>query len=111
MAYYGDRAATEKEAIKERLRDGTQRVLFTSPEALVTGLAQSLRRLAARGELSHVVIDEAHLVRTWGLSFRPEFQVVASLIAELREVARAQGVSTAPCRTADRDALADRACC
>ena len=93
LAYYGDRAATEKEAIKERLRDGTQRVLFTSPEALVTGLAQALRRLAARGELSHVVIDEAHLVRTWGLSFRPEFQVVASLIAELREVARAQGVA------------------
>lgn len=93
MAYYGDRAATEKEAIKERLREGTQRVLFTSPESLVTGLAESLRRLAARGELSHVVIDEAHLVRTWGLSFRPEFQVVASLIAELREVARAQGVA------------------
>ncbi|GAA2745359.1 hypothetical protein GCM10009868_26560 [Terrabacter aerolatus] len=93
LAYYGDRAATEREAIKERLREGTQRVLYTSPEALVTGLAQTLRRLAARGELSHVVIDEAHLVRTWGLSFRPEFQVVASLIAELREVARAQGVA------------------
>ncbi len=93
LAYYGDRAATEKEAMKERLGEGTQRVLFTSPEALVTGLAQTLRRLTARGQLSHVVIDEAHLVRTWGLSFRPEFQVVASLITELREVARAQGVS------------------
>lgn len=93
LAYYGDRAATEKDAIKKRLREGTQRVLFTSPEALVTGLAHTLRRLAARGELSHVVIDEAHLVRTWGLSFRPEFQVVASLISELREVARAQGVA------------------
>lgn len=93
LAYYGDRTATEKAAIKERIISGKQRVLFTSPEALITGLAESLRRLAARGELSDVVIDEAHLVRTWGLSFRPEFQVVASLIAELREVARAQGVS------------------
>lgn len=93
LAYFGDRAAAEKDAIKERIREGTQRVLFTSPEALVTGLAQLLRRLAARGELSHVVIDEAHLVRTWGLSFRPEFQVVASLVSELREVARAQGVN------------------
>lgn len=92
LAYYGDRATAEKEAIKGRLYGGTQRVLFTSPEALVTGLAQTLRHLAARGDLNHVVIDEAHLVRTWGLSFRPEFQVVASLVAELREVARAQGV-------------------
>ncbi|MFD6091262.1 protein DpdF [Oerskovia sp. NPDC060338] len=93
LAYFGDRSAVEKEAIKERLRDGSQKVLFTSPEALVTGLAQSLRHLASRGTLSHIVIDEAHLVRSWGLSFRPEFQVVASLIAELRDVAKAQGVA------------------
>ena len=93
LAYFGDRPAVEKKAIRERLRDGSQKVLFASPEALVTGLAQSLRHLASRGALSHVVIDEAHLVRSWGLSFRPEFQVVASLISELRDVARAQGVS------------------
>ncbi|NYG07749.1 superfamily II DNA helicase RecQ [Phycicoccus badiiscoriae] len=93
LAYFGDRPTVEKDAIKTRLLDGTQRVLFSSPEALVTSLAQPLRHLAARGQLSHVVIDEAHLVRTWGLSFRPEFQLVASLISELREVARAQGVT------------------
>jgi ATP-dependent DNA helicase RecQ len=93
LAYFGDRPAVEKEAIKERLRDGSQKVLFSSPEALVTSLAQSLRHLASRGALSHVVIDEAHLVRSWGLSFRPEFQVVASLISELRDVARALGVT------------------
>ncbi len=91
LAYYGDRAEDERAAIKERLRNGTQRVLFTSPEALVTGLAQSLRVLAARGELTHLVIDEAHLVRSWGLSFRPEFQIVASLLSELRELAQAAG--------------------
>lgn len=93
LAYYGDRTDVEKEAIKQRLRDGTQKVLFTSPEALVTSLPHVLRRLASRGELSHVVIDEAHLVRSWGLSFRPEFQLIATLISELRDVARAQGVS------------------
>ena len=93
LAYFGERPAVEKEAIKERLRDGSQKVLFTSPEALVTSLTQSLRSLAARGALRHVVIDEAHLVRSWGLSFRPEFQLVASLISELRDVARAQAVT------------------
>jgi superfamily II DNA helicase RecQ len=93
LAYFSERPDMEKESIKERLRDGTQRVLFTSPEALVASLAQSLRHLASRGALHHVVIDEAHLVRTWGLSFRPEFQLVASLISELRDVAKAQGVT------------------
>jgi superfamily II DNA/RNA helicase len=93
LAYFSDRAAAEKESIKERIRDGSQKVLFTSPEALVTSLAQSLRHLASRGMLSHVVIDEAHLVRSWGLSFRPEFQLIASLISELRDVARAQEVT------------------
>ena len=89
LAYYGDRAKDELGAIKARLRDGTQRVLFTSPEALVSSLAQSLRVLATKGQLAHLVIDEAHLVRSWGLSFRPEFQIVASLLGELRELARA----------------------
>lgn len=93
LAYYGDRPHTEKAAIMERLRNGSQKVLFTSPEALVKGLAQSLRHLASRGELSHLVIDEAHLVRSWGLSFRPDFQLVASLVGELRDLARANSIA------------------
>src|SRR3546814_12492871 len=48
LAYYGDRAATEKEALKERLREGTQRVLYTSPAPLVPLLAQTLRRQIGR---------------------------------------------------------------
>ncbi|MEU5861640.1 protein DpdF [Nonomuraea sp. NPDC047529] len=91
LAYYSDRAEEEREAIKERLREGTQRILFTSPEALVSGLASLLRALTASGQLTHLVIDEAHLVRLWGLSFRPEFQIVASLVGELREVATGAG--------------------
>jgi superfamily II DNA/RNA helicase len=93
LAYYSDRPEDEKDAIKERLRNGSQKLLFTSPEALVQSLAPRLRYLASRGELSHVIIDEAHLVRSWGLSFRPDFQLVASFIGELRDVARAQDVS------------------
>ncbi|MDX3106009.1 protein DpdF [Nonomuraea angiospora] len=91
LAYYSDRANEEREAIRERLRDGTQRILLTSPETVVSGFASLLRTLAASGQLTHLVIDEAHLVRLWGLSFRPEFQIVASLVGELREVAIGAG--------------------
>ncbi|MCR3741648.1 DEAD/DEAH box helicase [Actinomadura glauciflava] len=91
LAYYADRAEIDRAAIKERLRNGTQRILLTSPEALISGLAASLRTLAASGQLTHFVVDEAHLVRLWGLSFRPQFQIVASLVSELREVAAGAG--------------------
>ena len=38
VAYYGDRADGGKELIWQRLRAGTQRVVFTSPESAVSGL-------------------------------------------------------------------------
>ncbi|GAA5192482.1 hypothetical protein GCM10023322_52190 [Rugosimonospora acidiphila] len=87
LAYYSDRAPAEKELILKRLKEGSQRLLFASPEALVGGLVGPLRELASSGGLTHFVIDEAHLVRTWGLSFRPEFQIVAALLTELRVIA------------------------
>ncbi|MET7561337.1 protein DpdF [Streptomyces sp. NPDC005479] len=91
LAYHSDRISEERAAIKERLREGTQRILLTSPEALVRGFTATLRTLATSGQLTNLVIDEAHLVRLWGLSFRPEFQIVASLVGELRELATGAG--------------------
>ncbi|MGY2129386.1 protein DpdF [Blastococcus sp. SYSU DS0617] len=91
LAFYGDRTDGGKELILHRLRAGTQRVLFTSPEAMVSGLADALHALATRGGLTSVVIDEAHLVRSWGLDFRPEFQLVGALVGELRAIASASG--------------------
>ncbi|MFD6677667.1 protein DpdF [Rhodococcus zopfii] len=88
IAYHSDRTTDEKRAIRERLAAGTQRLLFTSPESLVHGLAPQLRELAAHGGLTYIVIDEAHLVYSWGLDFRPEFQLAASLLRELRLIAR-----------------------
>jgi ATP-dependent DNA helicase RecQ len=91
LAYYGGRSDGGREAIRQRLRAGTQRVVFASPEAIVSGLAAPLHTLAATGKLTSIVVDEAHLVRTWGLDFRPEFQLVAALVSELRAVATGSG--------------------
>lgn len=91
LAYYGDRSDGGKEAIQQRLRAGTQRVVFTSPEAMVSGLAAPLHALAATGKLTSIVIDEAHLIRSWGLDFRPEFQLIGALVSELRAIASASG--------------------
>jgi ATP-dependent DNA helicase RecQ len=91
LAYYGDRNDGGKDAIRQRLRAGTQRVVFTSPEAMVSGLASPLHAMAATGKLTSIVFDEAHLIRSWGLDFRPEFQLVGALVSELRAIARGSG--------------------
>lgn len=80
FAYVGDLDESTKRALREGLRNGTQRILYTSPEALVTGLAGPLLDAARAGHLRQIVIDEAHLVDQWGNEFRPEFQTLAGLV-------------------------------
>lgn len=74
----------EKEAIRERIRAGNQRVLYVSPESLVGSLRKILTDAASQGGLNAFVVDEAHLVSQWGASFRPEFQTMAAFWRVLR---------------------------
>lgn len=77
FAYVGGLDKGDKRRIREAIKSGRQRVLFTSPEALVTGLAKALGDAAAAGHFRHFVIDEAHLVEQWGIRFRQSFQTMA----------------------------------
>lgn len=77
-AYTGGLAEQDKEDLRRDVSDGRQRVIVSSPEAVVTGLSGSLASAAAAGYLKYLVIDEAHLVDQWGSDFRPEFQTMAS---------------------------------
>jgi len=74
-AYYSDSPIEERrEEIRDRIRNGTQRIVFTSPEGLLASLASSVYEAAERGFLRYFVIDEAHIVEQWGDEFRPDFQ-------------------------------------
>ena len=64
----------------EAVRTGGTRLLFTSPEACVSGrLRDILDEVASEGRLDHVVIDEAHMVATWGIYFRVDFQMLSMM--------------------------------
>ena len=77
-AYTGGMSPGEKQQIRDAIRDGTQRIVVTSPEAVELGLSGSLAAAAREGHLQYLIIDEAHLVDQWGSAFRPEFQALAS---------------------------------
>lgn len=85
LAYHGGLKKAERVRILANLREGRQRVLFTSPEAAAGTLREALIESASAGRLTDVVIDEAHIVASWGSGFRPAFQLLPALIRTLRE--------------------------
>ncbi len=85
-AYYSDKSLQgqeKREEIRRRIRAGTQRIIFTSPESLIESLASSLYEAANLGFLRYFVIDEAHMVEQWGDDFRPAFQEIPGLRRDL----------------------------
>ena len=60
--------------------EGKTRLLYTSPEAIVSGsLRPILDRFAREGRFNNLVVDEAHLIETWGAQFRVEFQILSGV--------------------------------
>ncbi|MFA4897324.1 MULTISPECIES: protein DpdF [Microbacterium] len=82
FAYVGSLDPDTKSQLRDAVRSGTQRLLYTSPEAFVSGLAPAVLSCAEAGLLQQIVVDEAHLVDQWGTDFRPEFQTMPGLIRD-----------------------------
>ena len=73
----------DKRSLIERIQNGTQPVLITSPESLTTSLLGTVRMAAGTGRVGALVIDEAHLVTQWGMGFRPQYRLLGDLWREL----------------------------
>jgi len=77
-----EKAASVLEAVNSR----RCRLLITSPEAIVSGKLRSvLLSQAEEGFLGQLVIDEAHLIESWGADFRIEFQLLGATLRKWRE--------------------------
>ncbi|WP_419921890.1 protein DpdF [Candidatus Poriferisodalis sp.] len=90
-AYHSGLTPDQKRDLLNRLRSGSQPILFTNPEALVTSLARPLTSAAEGGRLRLIAIDEAHVVASWGDAFRPHFHALAGLRTHLLREADAAG--------------------
>lgn len=92
-ALTGDTPAAESEAIINAFRRGEVPILLLSPEkALAPSLLPHLVEAAMphsveyglEARLTHVFVDEAHIVESWGRGFRPDFQRLPALLHRLR---------------------------
>jgi ATP-dependent DNA helicase RecQ len=67
-------------SVLAKVRSRATRLLFTSPEACVSGRLRSVLEEAVQGGwLENFVIDEAHIIETWGIYFRVDFQLLSML--------------------------------
>ncbi|WP_342657227.1 helicase-related protein [Sphingomonas sp. NY01] len=94
-ALTGDTPFAEAEVIINGFRRGAIPLLLLSPEkALSPGLLDHLVEAATpaslefglEARLTHIFVDEAHIVESWGRGFRPDFQRLPALLGRLRQV-------------------------
>lgn len=85
--WFGGQSQEERTALRECLKSGRQRILFCAPEAAMTSLLPILFNLAKQGQFGAFIVDEAHLIDQWGAGFRPDFQLLPSLVESLQGVA------------------------
>ena len=71
----------EKEAVLKRIKDGEVDLLYLSPETL---LSYSIETIIGDREIGLLIIDEAHIVTTWGMGFRPDYWYLGGYINRLR---------------------------
>lgn len=62
--------------IWQKMRDGTLKLLYLSPERLMTDrMLDTVRGL----NVNYFAIDEAHCISQWGAAFRPEYEGLSAL--------------------------------
>jgi ATP-dependent DNA helicase RecQ len=92
-AFTGQLSAAERNEILSGFRRGEIPILLMSPEIAMGAAMDALIDAAlppsdkASGVVAHltgVVIDEAHIVESWGRSFRPDFQRLPGFVELLR---------------------------
>lgn len=73
----------EKEEIRDRVQNGEIDILYISTETLLS--RSDIEMLIGKRRLGLFVIDEAHIVTTWGKSFRADYWYLGSYLSKLRK--------------------------
>ena len=88
--------ADEIRNIAHEMDSGSLKLLYVSPERLVT---ERFLRFLEQYTVSLFAIDEAHCVSQWGHDFRPEYQQLGQLATRFPKVPRIALTATADAET------------
>lgn len=77
----------EKDAVLKRIKSGEIDLLYLSPETL---LSYSIETIIGDREIGLLIVDEAHIVTTWGVGFRPDYWYLGGYINQLRNKIQTQ---------------------
>lgn len=72
-----------KQKIIEKVSEGEYDILYISPETLLS--RSDVEQLIGDRTIGMIVIDEAHIVTTWGKQFRPDYWYLGDHIKKLRK--------------------------
>lgn len=72
-----------KESILEKVIEERCHILYMSPETLLSRSA--VEQLIGNRTIGMIVVDEAHIVTTWGKQFRPDYWYLGDYIKKLRK--------------------------
>lgn len=79
----GDTPPFEREIILEKIQNKEIDMLYLSPESLQS--RSDIKMLIGDRKIGIVIIDEAHIVTTWGRSFRADYWYLGIYLAKLRK--------------------------
>ena len=72
-----------KQDIVDKVSEGQYHILYISPETLLS--RSDVEQLIGNRTIGMIVIDEAHIVTTWGKQFRPDYWYLGDHIKKLRK--------------------------
>lgn len=72
-----------KQGIVDKVGSGEYHILYISPETLLS--RSDVEQLIGNRTIGMIVIDEAHIVTTWGKQFRPDYWYLGDHIRKLRK--------------------------
>ncbi|WP_088034874.1 DEAD/DEAH box helicase [Evansella clarkii] len=73
----------EKMNITNRIADGEISILYISPETLLS--RSDIKMLIGDRKIGLFIVDEAHIVTTWGKAFRSDYWYLGSYLQKLRK--------------------------